>query len=93
MAATAKVTDAWPAGIVTVGGTAAFVASLLVSVTTSGPVVSVFRVTVAVAVAPFSTVGRRSSSVSAGPSASFSSRLASADPWRRTTPVRSRRWL
>ncbi len=59
MALTVKETDAWPAGMVTVGGTVALVGSLLARVTTSGSVVSVFRVTVAVAVAPLSTAATR----------------------------------
>ena len=80
MALTANETEAWPAGMVTVGGTVALVGSLLERVTTSESVVSVLRVTVAVAVAPFSTVGVGEAQDRAGPLAFLSSRLASAEP-------------
>ena len=66
--------------MVTVGGTVALVGSLAERVTTSESVVSVFRMTVAVAVAPFSTVDTPKLKDRAGPSASFKSRLVSAEP-------------
>ncbi len=49
MALIVNETDAWPAGMVTVAGTVALVGSLLAKLTTSGSVVLVLRVTVAVA--------------------------------------------
>ena len=72
-AMTVKLTDAWPAGMVTVAGTVASVVSSLVSVTISSPVVSVFRETVAL-LDPVSVIEAESMfSVNAGMSSSVTS--------------------
>ena len=84
---TVKVTDDWPAGIVTVGGTLALVGSLLDRLTTSGAMVEVFRVSVAVVEAPLFTATVAKFNDSPGPLALSTVRIALAAPWVSTTPA------
>ena len=55
-----NVTDCWPSGIRTVAGTVASVRSLLESVTSTSPIGRLLRLTVPVAVPPFSLIAARS---------------------------------